>query len=103
MNDQDKIDRRRLRTNLITVKRLVEAIAEPIELGQWDTILNVADELVERTMRLQRQAIRSQAVRSAEAIGVDPSEYEESPDTGPEDEPLGPGDPIVEALDFGDE
>ncbi len=33
----------------------------------------------------------------------DPSEYEERSDTGPEDEPWGPGDPVVEAMDWGDD
>ena len=33
----------------------------------------------------------------------DPSEYMEAPDTGPEDEPWGPGDPVVEAMDWGDD
>ena len=67
--DRSEQDRERLRTNLATVSRRVEAIAEPIDLGQWDTILNLADELVDRAMRLQRQAIRAQAIRSSQAIG----------------------------------
>ncbi len=64
--DQSEADRKRLRTNLATVSRRAIALSEPIELGQWDTILTLADELVERAMRLQRQAIRAQAVRSSQ-------------------------------------
>ena len=66
--DSSERDRKRLRTNLASVSRRVEAIAEPINLGQWDTILNLADELVARAMRLQRQAIRAQAVRSSQVV-----------------------------------
>ena len=68
--DQSEADRERLRTNLATVERRTIALAEPIDLGQWDTILTLADELVDRAMRLQRQAIRSQAVRSSQVPEV---------------------------------
>ncbi len=68
MTDPSERDRKRLRTNLAVVSRRVEAIAEPIDLGQWDTILTLADELVDRVLRLQRQAIRAQAVRSSQAV-----------------------------------
>ncbi len=68
MKDSSERDRDRLRTNLISVRRRVEAMVEPIDLGQWDIVLSFADELVDRAMRLQRQAIRAQAVRSSQVV-----------------------------------
>ena len=66
LRDQSEADRKRLRTNLASMEYRTLALVEAIDLGQWDTILNLADELVHRAMRLQRQAIRSQAVRSSQ-------------------------------------
>ena len=66
LRDQSEADRKRLRTNLVSVETRTLALVEAIDLGQWDTILNLADELVLKAMRLQRQAIRAQAVRSSQ-------------------------------------
>ncbi len=66
LRDQSEADRKRLRTNLASMEYRTLALVEAIDLGQWDTILNLADELVHRAMRLQRQAIRSQAVHSSQ-------------------------------------
>jgi len=60
MNEQERA-LQGVDSNVHSCRRILDSIDKSANSAQWDALLVESDHLVERAMRIQRQAIRSQA------------------------------------------